>query len=312
MKTRFPSSPFILLTLLALGVGLFSPAAAEAQVQLRTLDEMRRHLGDAFSVAPSPGQTGCVLRDIACGQTVNARLLDMDCATSDRFTFFDAFLFDGTAGDEVTINMTSNQLDPFLLLLDPNLDLAADDDDGGAGRNARIVFTLNQTGEWAISASGLPGLAETGNYTLSLECSGSNPPPPPPPPPGPEPLDPPAPMTGPCIAGPQTLCLSDDRFRVRANFRPENDEAGTAQVVELTQDTGYFWFFDAANVEMVVKVLNACSFADRFWVFAGGLTNVEVAMRVEDTQTGASHVYTNPASTPFQPIQDTNAFATCP
>jgi hypothetical protein len=63
---------------------------------------------------------------------------------------------------------------------------------------------------------------------------------------------------------------------------------------------------------MVIKVLDACSFSDTFWVFAGGLTNVEVYLRVTDTKTGELQTYGNPLSTPFQPIQDTSAFATCP
>ena len=80
----------------------------------------------------------------------------------------------------------------------------------------------------------------------------------------------------------------------------------------LTGDAGYFWFFSANNVETVVKVLNACSAAaPRFWVFAAGLTDVGVQLTVTDTQTGAVKVYNNPIGTPFQPIEDTNAFATC-
>ena len=58
-------------------------------------------------------------------------------------------------------------------------------------------------------------------------------------------------------------------------------------------------------------MLDACVF-DRFWVFAGGLTDVEVELIVRDTQTGIIRRYDNPLSTPFQPIQDTDAFASCP
>jgi hypothetical protein len=35
-------------------------------------------------------------------------------------------------------------------------------------------------------------------------------------------------------------------------------------------------------------------------------------LTVTDTQTGTIETYTNPQGTPFEPIQDTNAFATCP
>jgi hypothetical protein len=35
-------------------------------------------------------------------------------------------------------------------------------------------------------------------------------------------------------------------------------------------------------------------------------------MTVTDTLTGLARSYTNPQGTPFQPIQDTGVFATCP
>ena len=56
--------------------------------------------------------------------------------------------------------------------------------------------------------------------------------------------------------------------------------------VEITPDTGYFWFFNQENVELLVKVLDGCMITDHWWVFAGGLTDVEVTLRVTDTQSG--------------------------
>jgi hypothetical protein len=47
-------------------------------------------------------------------------------------------------------------------------------------------------------------------------------------------------------------------------------------------------------------------------VFAGGLTDVQVELTVVDTATGAPQTYLNTQGTPFQPIQDTSAFASCP
>ncbi len=81
--------------------------------------------------------------------------------------------------------------------------------------------------------------------------------------------------------------------------------------VQLTSDTGYFWFFSPSNVEMVVKALDACSINSRKWVFAGGLTNVNVVSTVTDLRTGAVSTYTNPLSTAFQPIQDTSRGEGC-
>lgn len=121
-----------------------------------------------------------------------------------------------------------------------------------------------------------------------------------------------------CVSGPQTLCLSRDagategRFRVTATWKTPDGNTGVGQAVPLTPDTGYFWFFGPTNVEAVVKVLNACGGFNRIWVFAGGLTNVQVDLIVEDTKTGARNVYHNPQGTAFKPIQDTSAFTTCP
>jgi thermitase len=120
------------------------------------------------------------------------------------------------------------------------------------------------------------------------------------------------PGAGQCTPSPTALCLSGGRFRVEASWRRASGATGQGKAVRLTPDTGYFWFFDSFNVEVLVKVLNACGGAShRFWVFAGGLTNVEVRMRVTDTVTGQFREYLNPLNTAFQPIQDTSAFATC-
>jgi hypothetical protein len=118
--------------------------------------------------------------------------------------------------------------------------------------------------------------------------------------------------TGPCVADGTTLCLAGGRFKVRATFETSQPQSGQAQVVLLTPDTGYMWFFSSSNVEVVLKVLNACGVNNRYWVFAGGLTDVRVDVTVTDTQTGAVKTYSNPLGTRFAPIQDTSAFATCP
>ena len=129
----------------------------------------------------------------------------------------------------------------------------------------------------------------------------------------PEPEDPDRGNEGPslCQANETTLCLNDGRFRVDVEFAAEGAELASASAELLTDDTGYLWFFRPDNVEVVVKVLDACTFNDSFWVFAAGLTNVQVRMQVTDTRTGDFVLYRNPQETRFEPIQDTAAFKTC-
>lgn len=115
-----------------------------------------------------------------------------------------------------------------------------------------------------------------------------------------------------CVETATTLCLLRGQFRVYAEWEDPEGKRGTARAKRLTSDSGTFWFFRDANVEMLVKVLNGCDWNDRAWVFAAGLTNVKVKLRVVDSFTGAVWERTNPLGQAFLPIQDTDAFEGCP
>ncbi|HTG31551.1 MAG TPA: hypothetical protein VLB76_01370 [Thermoanaerobaculia bacterium] len=115
----------------------------------------------------------------------------------------------------------------------------------------------------------------------------------------------------PCQPDATTLCLNGNRFEVKASWATVAN-SGAGQARPLTADTGYFWFFDPANVEMVIKVLRGCEVNGNYWVFAGGLTDVRTVLTVRDTRTGDVKTYTNPQGRAFQPIQDIDAFPSCP
>jgi photosystem II stability/assembly factor-like uncharacterized protein len=108
------------------------------------------------------------------------------------------------------------------------------------------------------------------------------------------------------------LLLRNGRFRVTAEFATAPGAAPQAMPgALLTDDAAYLWFFDPNNVEVFLKVVDGCPVNGRFWVFAAGLTNVEVRITVVDTQTGEPKVYVNPPGQAFQPILDTSAFDAC-
>lgn len=113
------------------------------------------------------------------------------------------------------------------------------------------------------------------------------------------------------MADATSLCLNEDRFRVAVQWKT-GDQSGEGKAVELTGDTGYFWFFSENNVEVVIKVLNGCAIGDgAYWVFIGGLTDVRVELEVEDVRSGESRTYVNEAGNLFVPVTDTEAFPTC-
>ena len=98
-----------------------------------------------------------------------------------------------------------------------------------------------------------------------------------------------------CQPDATTLCVNGGRFQVRADWRvPSQGTSGVGRAVSLTSDTGYFWFFSANNVELVLKVVDGRAANGFFWVFYGALSDVEYTITVTDTVTGAVRTYTNP------------------
>jgi hypothetical protein len=103
-----------------------------------------------------------------------------------------------------------------------------------------------------------------------------------------------------------SICLLD-RFLVEVEWAdfsgnpftlPGNAVSGEGQgvVVEPStptapRDTGYFWFFNETQPEVVVKLIDN---GGAYWVFYGSLTDVEYTITVTDTQTDAVATYRNP------------------
>ena len=114
-----------------------------------------------------------------------------------------------------------------------------------------------------------------------------------------------------CTEDDTVLCI-DGRFQVEASWQAASGLTGSAHAVSLTPGSGYFWFFDSSNVELVVKALDACGIGKGQWFFAAGLTTVGVQIKVTDTFTGQVRAYASPLGSSYLPIQDTAAFAFCP
>ncbi|MEM7008896.1 MAG: IPTL-CTERM sorting domain-containing protein [Thermodesulfobacteriota bacterium] len=126
---------------------------------------------------------------------------------------------------------------------------------------------------------------------------------------------------------PDNNCLLEaDRFKVNANFN-EFDDYGESTVapreplgffsnadpciggcnithnrfdIYCSDDGGEFWFLNPDSVDEILCALNGGPIAamnpiarDRFWVFYGSLTNVDVSIRVTDTQTGVTKEFDN-------------------
>ncbi|HVT57848.1 MAG TPA: carboxypeptidase regulatory-like domain-containing protein [Thermoanaerobaculia bacterium] len=115
-------------------------------------------------------------------------------------------------------------------------------------------------------------------------------------------------VTASCPSNPLDLYLNNGRFRVQVNWTSGNaGGSGVGTAVSLSSDTGYFWFFDPANVELVIKVLDGRGVNNSFWVFYGALSDVNYVITVTDTETGAVKTYYNKTGE-LASVADTSAF----
>jgi hypothetical protein len=120
----------------------------------------------------------------------------------------------------------------------------------------------------------------------------------------------PAAAPDPGCGGGAALCLAADRFRVEVDYRNQhnNNARGKGTLTRVSDKTGTVWFFDPSAVDLIVKVLDGRAVNNKFWVFAGTLTDVEFWLKVTDTQTGAVRLYHNRAGD-TRGLADTTAFA---
>lgn len=110
------------------------------------------------------------------------------------------------------------------------------------------------------------------------------------------------------LGGDRTLFLGDGRFRVEVAWEdPFNGGSGVGHAIPDTSDSGGFWFFDPANTELKVKIIDGRTVNGRFWFFYGALSNVEYRIAVTDQRTGLAKTYDNPPGV-FGSFADTFAF----
>ena len=116
----------------------------------------------------------------------------------------------------------------------------------------------------------------------------------------------------PCPDDPTQSCLLGERFQVAVTWRDFAGNAGVASQVPADSDgSTLLWFFEEANWEMLVKMVDGCGFNGHYWLFAAATTNVETTLTVTDTLSGEVRVYTNPLGQASAAVTDVTAFPTC-
>ncbi len=108
--------------------------------------------------------------------------------------------------------------------------------------------------------------------------------------------------------------LLNGRFRVSITWEDFSGGSGQARSVPLgSTDSALFWFFEPANFEALIKIVDGCSFNGHYWVYLAATTNVGFTLRIRDQQTEEMYVRTNPLGTKtITDLADIDAFANCP
>ena len=132
-------------------------------------------------------------------------------------------------------------------------------------------------GPYSPQSFPLPPLA-AGSYTVGWTVSGS---------PLPE-------TTVFQVTSPNTnLFLQSGRFLVTATFTdPVTGAQKTAQAVQLSDESGYFWFFGSTNTELSLKLLNGQLINGHSWVFLASMTTEGFSVKVTDQQTPPNCLFT--------------------
>ena len=116
-----------------------------------------------------------------------------------------------------------------------------------------------------------------------------------------------------CQGSATARCLQGGRFRASVVWRDHQGNSGEGQVAQSSSaDSALFWFFDAANWEVLVKVIDGCDNNGNYWVFSAGTTDVEYTLEVTDLATGEVFTSTNPLGQAAAAVTATDAFPACP
>lgn len=295
MKTLSVAAAIVLITSLNLS----------AQTAAQTNDEARTLREDAFRAAKQQAQHGrriapsfasnCPTQALTLPKTVTGALTSSSCVDPVLDVYENVYAIQGVAGQTLQVDYSSTNFEVFLWLETNGSGFAIPDDVSSLSSSnhtsrTTLEFTFPETQTYYIEAEALYGPGgsnpSTGTYTLVAGLKGAS---------------------ATCTASSTQLCLGGGRFAVTVAWKDFDNHTGVGHTIPLTGDTGSFWFFGETNYELMVKVLDARTLNNRFWVFYGALSTVEYTITVKDTVTNKTKTYFNKSGT-LGSVADTDAF----
>jgi hypothetical protein len=105
---------------------------------------------------------------IRVGETVNGSLSSNDSLYPDK-TYFKFYQFTAPSGQPVTIDLSSDDFDPVLIVRGDDLDASIINDDGGPGCSSRVSRTFPSSGPYRILVNTTASPErQTGRFSLSI------------------------------------------------------------------------------------------------------------------------------------------------
>jgi hypothetical protein len=97
------------------------------------------------------------------------------------------------------------------------------------------------------------------------------------------------------LAGERILWLLQCRFYATIELDDPRTPLSAGWGRALSDESGYFWFFDESNVEATLKIIDGRAHNQHFWVFLSDMTDVNYVLRVRETESGALWLHPNEA-----------------
>ena len=125
---------------------------------------------DVADAAPPATDSGRDVVTLALGQTITGRLDPGDGQLEDG-EYRDVYVFDGEAGQLITVDMNSSAFDTYVGVVSPSGEAIENDDYEGSTSRSLLELTLRETGRYRVVATSYEeGL--TGAYQVTLRGIG--------------------------------------------------------------------------------------------------------------------------------------------
>ncbi len=117
--------------------------------------------GGGAAVATGGGGGG------GAGSRVESGRLESGDATLRSGEYNDTYRFEGTRGETVTVDLRSNDFDPYLMVIDPDDKQTENDDHEGDARRSLVTLVLPRDGTYRVVVTSYRS-GETGAYTVNI------------------------------------------------------------------------------------------------------------------------------------------------